>query len=893
MANNHFDLTLDTLAPTGSISGVPGAIIKSNGNLTINKGDASYMKLWFSTSATGSKQDSNYASAAWVAAATSYATKFTADGVYYYHMILKDDVGNESAIIDSAAMKYDTTAPVVNSVSIKNATTQSTAITKDRTNSLTFTFSDAGASASGVVSAVIKGYLSGDSKKENKIVGGPIAVSAFSGEGTHTQDVSFISTAVDGSYVIEVTVTDAAGNTSTAKQSNAIMLDTQGAAGTIILYDTRESNPVPDPTNFKEFKIELDITSSPADVVGYKVWGDFTAPDKTTTITKPSAFTSVTKGTDPIDAGTYHFSSGDGGKTVNAEIIDASGNVTVLTSRTIFYDVTQPVVSSFTVSQTHIADAEEGKTKVTSAYINVAANDAASGIKEVKIEVGSVELYKKATVPANNTVSVSGTNSLSEGNNTIKLTITDEAGNVYTATKNIYYDTTEPTVSVGTLNTWYTDQFDVNVTSSDAGAGVQSLKVWTSTTATDTSVPTTANAIAYSSATQTIAAKDIVWNLAQSASNYVHVQCVDKVGNISFAHKKFGYDNVAPTGSVSFAKAAYNSSSAVINLTNNDATSKVSHFKVTGDITNPSSDWEAITGTKSVTLSTGDGKKNVSVVYKDTAGNQSASYSASCELDTTRPTGTLALYKSDGTTAQPSITNVAEFACRITFSDDTMGAVEYKLYGDFTYNSQGATGLEESKAEWKALTYDSGKQYLTVRNLFCTSNPSGTTEEVKEVYLKLRDNAGNEIAAAVKQDFTYDTGVPTVSVENVDYNRISKVHELRRSNATTTISDKYCDEVHFTITPDEPIQAYRVCAYLDTAAASKGTFGDAAIPTTKGSINMSATGLDSDKAINCTINGADYEAALGEAGKVDGLHYVVVYVQDLGGTWSVAGTFTA
>ena len=892
MANNHFDLTLDTLAPSGSISGVPGAIIKANGNLTINKGDASYMKLWFSTSATGSKQDSNYASAAWVAAATSYTTKFTTDGVYYYHMILKDDVGNESAIINSTAMKYDTTAPAVNSVTIKNATTQSTTITKDRTNSLTFTFSDSGASASGVVSATIKGYLSGDSTKANKITGGPITVSDFSGEGTHTQDISFVSNAADGSYVIEVTVTDAAGNTSSAKASNTIALDTQGAAGTIILLDSREGDAVPDPTNFNEFKIQLDITSSPADVVGYKVWGDFTATNGTTTITKPSSFTSVEKGTDPIDAGTYKFSSGDGGKTVHAEIIDASGNVTVLTNKTIFYDATKPVVSSFTISQTHISDAESGKTKVTSAYINVAAEDAASGIKEVKIEVGSVELYKQATVPANNAVTVDGTKSLSEGNNTIKLTVTDEAGNVYTTSKSIYYDTTEPTVSVGTLNAWYKSQFDISVTSSDAGAGVQSFKVWTSTTATDTTVPTTATVIAYSSGTQTIASKDIVWNLAQSASNYVHVQCVDKVGNISYAHKKFGYDSVAPTGSVAFAKTAYNSTSAVINLTNNDATSKVSHFKVTGDITNPSADWEAIASTKSVTLSTGDGTKTVSVVFKDTAGNQSTTYTASCELDTTKPTGTLALYKANGTTAQSSITNVAEFACRITFSDDTMGAVQYKLYGDFTYTSQAATGLSESAAEWKTLTYDSGKQYLTVNKLFCTSNPSGTTEEVKEVYLKLRDNAGNEIAAAVKQDFTYDTGVPTVSVENVDYNRISKVHELRRSNATTTIEGKYCDEVHFTITPDEPIQAYKVCAYEDTTAASKGTFGDAAIPTTNGSINMSATGLDSDKPVNCTINGADYESALGGAGN-DGAHIVVVYVQDLGGTWSVAGTFTA
>ena len=54
---------------------------------------------------------------------------------------------------------------------------------------------------------------------------------------------------------------------------------------------------------------------------------------------------------------------------------------------------------------------------------------------------------------------------------------------------------------------------------------------------------------------------------------------------------------------------------------------------------------------------------------------------------------------------------------------------------------------------------------------------------------------------------------------------------------------------------------------------------------------MAETGLNSQDPINATIKGADYEAALGEVGKVDGAHIVVVYVQDLAGTWSVAAQF--
>lgn len=55
--NNHFELTLDTLAPTGSVALSGKAEIYENKALTINKGDANYMKLWFDTKAAGDAAD--------------------------------------------------------------------------------------------------------------------------------------------------------------------------------------------------------------------------------------------------------------------------------------------------------------------------------------------------------------------------------------------------------------------------------------------------------------------------------------------------------------------------------------------------------------------------------------------------------------------------------------------------------------------------------------------------------------------------------------------------------------------------------------------------------------------------------------------------------------------
>ena len=43
--NNHFDLTLDTIAPSGSISRGDQLYINANKALTINKSDATLMKV--------------------------------------------------------------------------------------------------------------------------------------------------------------------------------------------------------------------------------------------------------------------------------------------------------------------------------------------------------------------------------------------------------------------------------------------------------------------------------------------------------------------------------------------------------------------------------------------------------------------------------------------------------------------------------------------------------------------------------------------------------------------------------------------------------------------------------------------------------------------------------
>jgi hypothetical protein len=60
--NNHFELTLDTLAPQGGISGL-NRYEKENKDLIINGGDATFKKVWFDQEAAPTKEGEGYLAA--------------------------------------------------------------------------------------------------------------------------------------------------------------------------------------------------------------------------------------------------------------------------------------------------------------------------------------------------------------------------------------------------------------------------------------------------------------------------------------------------------------------------------------------------------------------------------------------------------------------------------------------------------------------------------------------------------------------------------------------------------------------------------------------------------------------------------------------------------------
>ena len=839
MANN-FKLTLDTLAPEGSITR-PSQYLNNNATLAIEKGDATHMKVWFDTKAKGDKAD--VAAQAWEVAAESKETAFNTDGTYYYHLLLKDDVANESVVYDTQAIVFDKTLPVVDSFVLSDLD-GSTTITNARTINYELQYSDN-------LAGVTKAYISGADIEDQELT--------LEGNGTKTGTITILNSAEQGKIDVQVKLVDYAGNESEVT-TTSIILDTEIDAPVLVL-ETADNKVLPAFINYHTIQVEL--SSADKDIVGYKIWEG---------TTEPAEFTKYTPGEALFVEKAFDLSAGDGKKTVYAKVIDNSGTTAEAVAQVVDIDTVKPNVS-LTASKALIS-AIEGYSE---SVLTMSGTDAYAKVKSYTLKVGDTVLSSGAEVPASYTVQ---NTDLVEGDNTIVLTVVDNAENVETKSVVIELDITKPVIDIPQLNTWYTAEFSTNLSYTEKN-DIAEIYAWSNDKDVDTAVPADARKIGVETSPMTIAASDIKWGLIQSDKNYLHIKVMDEVGNVSYIHRQFGYDSVAPTGTVAFEKTVYGGQSAKINITYTDATSGTVSMKVKGDIKNPSTDWEAVASTRDVTLSDGDGQKEVQISFKDAAGNESDWFTSTnkAELDQSAPGVSMVLYKADGETLKPGVSAEAVTVIELTVTDDVLGLVEdsnveYRVWGDFD-------GADENK--WEKLTLDAGT--ATKKITVTVTNANAEFISTKTFNVQIKDAAGNK-SSIETASFRFDPTAPTAEVKNLDHNRISKVHVDRYcvEDGHETVKS-YADEVKFVIKPSEVITEWKVCAYMSEEAALAGSADDAAIGKTNGSENMTGT-TNSSNEISCMIRGADYETALGEAGKVDGLHYVVVYVKNEAGAWS-------
>ena len=143
--NNHFELTLDTLAPSGSISGL-GEYEKENKDLVINGGDATFKKVWFDKVAAPTKESEGYLAAKWEAKDLAVKSAFAESGIYYYHLVLMDDVNNESEIYTLGPCHFDNVKPTASNFVISDSR-GNTSNTKEVKLNYSFNYADAASGA--------------------------------------------------------------------------------------------------------------------------------------------------------------------------------------------------------------------------------------------------------------------------------------------------------------------------------------------------------------------------------------------------------------------------------------------------------------------------------------------------------------------------------------------------------------------------------------------------------------------------------------------------------------------------------------------------------------------------------------------------------------------------
>lgn len=206
------------------------------------------------------------------------------------------------------------------------------------------------------------------------------------------------------------------------------------------------------------------------------------------------------------------------------------------------------------------------------------------------------------------------------------------------------------------------------------------------------------------------------------------------------------------------------------------------------------------------------------------------------------------------------VINTQLITATIGTTDKSTTGYTMKIWGSLDLAQAKSDGLVSSSAED---TTEQSAQWVTFASSKQLKLAAG--DGPKTIYLKLRDDVYN-ISAQVSKSITLDTAAPIITITGPDVTKISK---QSGKNICT-----------FSFTADCDITEYKV--KVVTSASASHTTG-VTIGTANGSTNMVGTDVKADKAVTCTINGADLELA----SSGDGAKIIKVFAKDAAGNWSV------
>lgn len=224
------------------------------------------------------------------------------------------------------------------------------------------------------------------------------------------------------------------------------------------------------------------------------------------------------------------------------------------------------------------------------------------------------------------------------------------------------------------------------------------------------------------------------WTLtSQDGIKMVFARFKDKVGNVSLpAYDKIGLDTQAPTN----GKILINNGAKFCTNVNRFVTLKLSVREATQMMIANTADFKDAQWQKyemyvpNWRLEDGDGEKSVFVKFKDNAGNETQPITATIILDRQEPVGESVVI-NDGEPCTNTKTN------RVKLSLSAEGATEMAFSSNTYFNN----------VKWEP--YKENKDYTL----------TGGRDGMKSVYVKFRDEAGNESGVA-KGTILHDTEAP-------------------------------------------------------------------------------------------------------------------------------------
>ncbi|SFL04342.1 beta strand repeat-containing protein, partial [Falsiroseomonas stagni] len=481
-------------------------------------------------------------------------------------------------------------------------------------------------------------------------------------------------------------------------------------------------------------------------------WSDITSSASGTAVTWTSANLAV------------------GSNSISLRVTDAAGNSGSASSLSYELDVTAPTttLSGLAISTDTGTSTSDRLTKVASQTVTATLSSAlASGdVLEGSVDGGAT--WSNITSAANGTaVSWTGAN-LAVGSSSIRLRVTDEAGNSGSAGILSYeLDVTAPTTTLSGLAI----APDTGTSASDRLTKAASQTV----TATLSSALASGEVLqgsvdggtTWSNITSAASGTAVSWTGANLAvgSNSISLRVTDAAGNSGSASSlSYELDVTAPTTTLSGlaigTDTGTSTSDRLTKAASQTVTATLSSALASGEVLEGSVDgganWSNITSAASGTAvswtsaNLAVGSNSISLRVTDAAGNSGSASSLSYVLDVTAPTTTLSgfdISADTGTSAGDFITKVASQTVTATLSSALST-------GDVLQ------GSVDNGANWSDITAAASGTAVSWTGATLAGNSS--------IQIRVTDAAGNS-GAAFGQAYSLDTTAPSRTILGVDF----------------------------------------------------------------------------------------------------------------------------